>query len=88
MLASGRKAFTDIPYEDLVAQGYVVVGSPDTVTNRLGELADELGFGQLIGLFAIGDMPHERVISSLDLFVSDVMPAIRPLGVSPAGTAR
>ena len=88
MLASGRKAFTDIPYEDLVAQGYVVVGSPDTVTNRLGELADQLGFGQLIGLFAIGDMPHERVISSLDLFVSDVMPAIRPLGVSPAGTAR
>jgi alkanesulfonate monooxygenase SsuD/methylene tetrahydromethanopterin reductase-like flavin-dependent oxidoreductase (luciferase family) len=88
MLMSGRKPFTDASYEELVSEGYVVVGSPDTVTNRLGELQDQLGFGQLIGLFAIGDMPHERVIANLDLFVSGVMPVIRSLGVSPAGTAR
>jgi alkanesulfonate monooxygenase SsuD/methylene tetrahydromethanopterin reductase-like flavin-dependent oxidoreductase (luciferase family) len=88
MLMSGRKPFTDASYSELVSEGYVVVGSPDTVTNRLGQLQDQLGFGQLIGLFAIGDMPHERVISNLDLFVSGVMPVIRSLGVSPAGTAR
>jgi alkanesulfonate monooxygenase SsuD/methylene tetrahydromethanopterin reductase-like flavin-dependent oxidoreductase (luciferase family) len=88
MLMSGRKPFTDASYSELVSEGYVVVGSPDTVTNRLGELQDQLGFGQLIGLLAIGDMPHERVISNLDLFVSGVMPVIRSLGVSPAGTAR
>lgn len=88
MLMSGRKPFTDASYEELVSEGYVVVGSPDTVTNQIGELQDQLGFGQLIGLFAIGDMPHERVIANLDLFVSGVMPVIRSLGVSPAGTAR
>jgi alkanesulfonate monooxygenase SsuD/methylene tetrahydromethanopterin reductase-like flavin-dependent oxidoreductase (luciferase family) len=81
---SGRKPFHEVSYEEMVADGYVVVGSPDTVTNRLGELQEQLGYGQLIGLFAIGDMPHERVISNLDLFVSEVMPAIRPLGASAA----
>ena len=84
MLMSGRKPFTDASYQELVAEGYVVVGSPDTVTNRLGELQAQLGYGQLIGLFAIGDMPRERVVSNLDLFVSDVMPALRPLGAGPA----
>jgi alkanesulfonate monooxygenase SsuD/methylene tetrahydromethanopterin reductase-like flavin-dependent oxidoreductase (luciferase family) len=84
MLMSGRKPFHEVSYEEMVADGYVVVGSPDTVTNRLGELQEQLGYGQLIGLFAIGDMPHERVISNLDLFVSEVMPAIRPLGASAA----
>jgi alkanesulfonate monooxygenase SsuD/methylene tetrahydromethanopterin reductase-like flavin-dependent oxidoreductase (luciferase family) len=87
MLMSGRKPFTAASYEELVTEGYVVVGSPDTVTNRLGELQDQLGYGQLIGLFAIGDMPHERVIGNLDLFVSEVMPAIRPLGASAASAA-
>jgi alkanesulfonate monooxygenase SsuD/methylene tetrahydromethanopterin reductase-like flavin-dependent oxidoreductase (luciferase family) len=87
MLASGRKPFTSVPYEELVADEYVVVGSPDTVANKLGELQSRLGFGHLIGLFAIGDMPHERVVGNLDRFVSEVMPVIRPLGVSAASAA-
>jgi alkanesulfonate monooxygenase SsuD/methylene tetrahydromethanopterin reductase-like flavin-dependent oxidoreductase (luciferase family) len=87
MLASGRKPFTEVPYEELVAEGYIVVGSPETVVNKLGELQSQLGFGQLIGLFAIGDMPHERVVGNLDRFVSEVMPDIRPLGVAAATAA-
>lgn len=87
MLGSGRKPFTEVSYQELVAEGYVVVGSPGTVTSRLCELQAQLGFGQLIGLFAIGDMPHERVVRNLDLFVSDVMPVLRPLGVSAASAA-
>jgi alkanesulfonate monooxygenase SsuD/methylene tetrahydromethanopterin reductase-like flavin-dependent oxidoreductase (luciferase family) len=57
--------------------GYAIVGSPSTVTTRLRELRDELGFGQLIGLFAIGGLTHEQVVRSMELFSAEVMPALR-----------
>jgi alkanesulfonate monooxygenase SsuD/methylene tetrahydromethanopterin reductase-like flavin-dependent oxidoreductase (luciferase family) len=80
VLMSRMKPLPQMSYEELLADDLVVVGSPDTVANRLGELQRELGFGQLIALFALGDMPHERTIASMERFASQVMPVIRPLG--------
>lgn len=80
VLMSGSRSFSQMTYDDLLAEGYVVAGGPDTVVDRLGELHDELGFGQIIGLFALGDMPHERTLASMERFATEVMPAIRPLG--------
>ncbi len=46
-----------------------------------GTLYAELGgFGQLIGLFAIGPSTHEQVMRSTELFATEVMPVLRPLG--------
>ncbi|MQA11753.1 MAG: LLM class flavin-dependent oxidoreductase [Pseudonocardiaceae bacterium] len=87
LLMAGMKPFPELSYEELLAEGYVVVGSPDSVTARLQELHDELGFGQLIGLFAIGDMTHEQTTRSMELFASQVMPALRPLAVSDSAAA-
>ena len=80
LLSAGTKPFPSLSYEELIDGGYAVVGSPDTVAARLRELYDELGFGQLIGLFALGDISHENTIRSTTLFANEVMPAIRPLG--------
>jgi alkanesulfonate monooxygenase SsuD/methylene tetrahydromethanopterin reductase-like flavin-dependent oxidoreductase (luciferase family) len=88
LLMAGTKPFPELTYEELLAEGYVVVGSPETVTARLSELHDELGFGQLIGLFAIGDISRERMTTSMELFASEVMPALRPLGVAETAVAR
>lgn len=82
LLMSGAKPFPALSYEELVEKKYVVIGSPDSVANQLGELQGELGFGQIIGLFALGDMPHERVVSSMELFASHVIPALRNLGAA------
>jgi alkanesulfonate monooxygenase SsuD/methylene tetrahydromethanopterin reductase-like flavin-dependent oxidoreductase (luciferase family) len=82
LLTAGMKPFPELSYEELQADGYAVVGSPSTVTARLRELHDELGFGQLIGLFAIGGLTHERTVRSMELFCAEVMPALRPLGVA------
>ena len=82
VLMAGMKPFAELSYEDLLDNGYIVAGSPDSVVNRLGELQADLGFGQIIGLYALGDMPHARVVSSMELFASDVMPALRTLGVA------
>ena len=81
VLMAGMTPFSQLSYEDLLAGGQAVVGSPGTVANRLRELHAELGgFGQLIGLFAIGPSTHEQVTRSAELFASEVMPALRPLG--------
>ncbi len=91
VLGSGMRGFGRQSYEDLIAQGQAVVGSPASVTERLGELYDQLGgFGQIIGLFAIGPSTHEQVMRSSELYASQVMPALRHLGVkaeAPIGGA-
>ena len=76
-LQSGLGAYSDVSYEDLVAQGYAVVGSPATVRERLAELADELGFGLVNALLHIGDMPHDHTIRNMELFAREVMPHFR-----------
>ena len=84
VLSAGMKPFSQLSYEDLLAGGQVVAGSPDTVASRLRDLYDQLGgFGQLIGLFAIGPSTHEQVMRSAELFASKVIPVLRPLGVAP-----
>ncbi len=85
VLSAGMTPFSQLSYEDLLAGGQVVAGSPDTVASRLRELHAELGgFGQLIGLFAIGPSTHEQVMRSAELFASKVTPVLRPLGVAAA----
>ena len=73
-LQSGLGAYSDVSYEDLVSQGYAVVGSPATVRERLAELAEELGFGLVNALLHIGDMPHDHTIRNMELFAREVMP--------------
>jgi alkanesulfonate monooxygenase SsuD/methylene tetrahydromethanopterin reductase-like flavin-dependent oxidoreductase (luciferase family) len=88
VLASGMRGLGASSYEDLLAQGQAVVGSPSSVAKRLGELYDELGgFGQIIGLFAIGPSTHEQVKRSAELFATEVMPVLRPLGTAEETTS-
>ncbi len=76
-LQSGLGAYSDVSYEDLVKQGYAVVGTPATVRERLAELAEELGFGLVNALLHIGDMPHDHTIRNMELFAREVMPHFR-----------
>lgn len=87
LLMAGMKPYPELSYEELLNNGYAVVGSPDTVKARLRELQEELGFGQLIGLFGLGDITPERSRRSTELFTSEVMPALRPLGVADSVAA-
>jgi alkanesulfonate monooxygenase SsuD/methylene tetrahydromethanopterin reductase-like flavin-dependent oxidoreductase (luciferase family) len=82
VLKAGMRPFREMSFDELVDEGHAIVGSADTVTNRLGELQAELGFGQLIGLFSVGDMAHERAVANMERFAADVMPALRPLGAA------
>lgn len=62
-------------------QGYVIVGSPETVRQRLEDYAKRVGFGLLIANFFVGNAPREYTEKSMRLFAERVMPKLRPINV-------
>ena len=77
MLSAGGKRFGEMSYDDLVEAGMVVVGSPESVTEQIEGLREQLGFGQIMGLMCIADMPHDRVVRTMELFAREVIPHFR-----------
>ena len=87
IMTSGRRLLDDDQtLEELMDDGYVCVGSPDTVRQQLEALHEELGFGTLCANLQFGTLGHAEVMSNIELFCEKVMPALRPLGEEP--TAR
>jgi alkanesulfonate monooxygenase SsuD/methylene tetrahydromethanopterin reductase-like flavin-dependent oxidoreductase (luciferase family) len=84
VMKAGMKPFGETSYEELLDGGFIIVGSADTVGERLEALRDELGFGSLNAQLTFGDMPHYNAVKCMDLFASQVMPALRGAPV-PAG---
>ena len=64
-------------WQDIEDGCYAVVGSPSTVYEKIAEHQAELGAGNLLGLFQVGDMPDEKVRASLERFAGEVMPRLR-----------
>jgi alkanesulfonate monooxygenase SsuD/methylene tetrahydromethanopterin reductase-like flavin-dependent oxidoreductase (luciferase family) len=80
----GMKDYADISYQEMLDQQYIIVGSPDTVADRLSVYSEELGAGIHIGGgMAGGSMPHELVQQSMHLF-AEVMPRFRNEPVATA----
>jgi alkanesulfonate monooxygenase SsuD/methylene tetrahydromethanopterin reductase-like flavin-dependent oxidoreductase (luciferase family) len=81
---SGRQAFIDraerlrtLTYAD-VLRGNVLVGTPESVAEKLRKLQDEIGFdGILAELNCGGLIPHDRVLNALKLLCQEVMPRFR-----------
>lgn len=66
-------------FEDIVERGYVVIGSPDEVADRLREVAVNLNVGQMMVLLQFGDMSKELAGYNTRLFASQVAPRLRGL---------
>ncbi|MBI2710995.1 MAG: LLM class flavin-dependent oxidoreductase [Actinobacteria bacterium] len=64
-------------WEQVIDGVYAVVGSPDTVYERLEQNLARLGTGNLLGLFQLGTLPPDRTERSLELFAAEVMPRLR-----------
>src|SRR5207302_11401335 len=68
-------------WEEIQQAGYVVVGSPATVRDRLREIALATGLGTLVPNFSVGNVPHQLTRTSMELFAREVMPSLRDLNV-------
>jgi alkanesulfonate monooxygenase SsuD/methylene tetrahydromethanopterin reductase-like flavin-dependent oxidoreductase (luciferase family) len=64
-------------WDEVEQGGYVVVGSPDTVRQRLEDYAKQVGFGVLVANFSVGNVPSELTRKSMTLFAEQVMPKLR-----------
>jgi alkanesulfonate monooxygenase SsuD/methylene tetrahydromethanopterin reductase-like flavin-dependent oxidoreductase (luciferase family) len=77
MMAARTKPFTELTMDDLVDDGYVIVGSPDTVAEKLAHYSDRLHAGIMVSGAHWGDMPPHKVRKNMELFASEVMPRFR-----------
>ena len=65
--------------ETLMEQGVVIVGSADTVAERLRQCHAEVGLGYLLAMMQIATLPQDLTMRSMERFSRDVMPALRDL---------
>ena len=56
---------------------YFVMGNPETCIARLKELQDAMGIDHFNANFWFGDLEQSRVLSSMELFAKEVMPAFQ-----------
>ena len=59
-------------------------GTPDVVIERL-KFVQEQGINRIFGSFGFPGLPHEKVLRSIEMFATQVMPHFRdtPVGVTP-----
>ena len=83
-MTSGLRPFSEYTYQELVDEGFVIAGSPESVREQLLEAQGTLGFGTLATLLQFGDMPNDRARASMELFAQDVMPALKAAALAAA----
>lgn len=77
MKAAAEQRDPNMTWKDIIERGYVVAGSPETVAQRLEELADTLNVGHLMLALHYGNMPKENVLRNTELFATKVIPKLR-----------
>ncbi len=63
----------------IVDKGYVVIGSPDEVADRLRQIAHDLNVGHLLLLLQFGNMGKDLAAYNTGLFARQVLPQLKPL---------
>jgi len=71
-----RIDFSKLSWDDLVASGYMIAGTPDTVARHIQAQMQQVGAGHFMGMFHIGNLAHDNVINSLNLFKKEIMPRL------------
>ena len=75
--AETQRIASENTWKDYLEQGHIIAGSPATVRDRLKEAIKMLRVGHLMCLLHIGSMPKELTMKNLELFASEVLPAIK-----------
>jgi alkanesulfonate monooxygenase SsuD/methylene tetrahydromethanopterin reductase-like flavin-dependent oxidoreductase (luciferase family) len=71
-----RRDFSKLDWDGLLSTGYMIAGSPDTVARQISDQMKQIGADHFMGMFHIGNLAHEKVISSLNFFKKEVMPRL------------
>jgi alkanesulfonate monooxygenase SsuD/methylene tetrahydromethanopterin reductase-like flavin-dependent oxidoreductase (luciferase family) len=63
--------------EDLVKSGVVIIGSPETVREKLAEYQDLAGFNTSLTKTQFGTMPNEMARANMTAIAEEILPAFR-----------
>ncbi|MBO0893061.1 MAG: LLM class flavin-dependent oxidoreductase [Acidimicrobiales bacterium] len=77
LIQATQEIHDDLTWKDVVDRGYVIAGSPDTVVQRLTDVADTLHVGHLMLLLHFGNMSREVATHNTERFATEVMPKLR-----------
>jgi alkanesulfonate monooxygenase SsuD/methylene tetrahydromethanopterin reductase-like flavin-dependent oxidoreductase (luciferase family) len=58
-------------------RGALVVGSPEDVVEKMLFQHEIFGHQRFLAQMSVGTMPHDRVMRSIELFGTEVAPAVR-----------
>lgn len=81
----GWPPVTRADFEAEADGGALFVGSPETVATRIAAAVTALGVQRFDLKYASGAMPHEHLLSAIELFGTEVIPRVREiLAATPA----
>ena len=76
----GWPPLTEAQFERAAApDGALFVGSPATVAAKIAAVVDGLGLSRFDLKYSIGTLPHDRLLSSIELYGKEVAPMVRDL---------
>jgi probable LLM family oxidoreductase len=75
----GWRMPTRAQFDAEVAHGSMYVGSPETVANRMADVIRTLSLSRFDLLYAVGRVPHEQRMATIELFGREVIPRVREL---------
>lgn len=60
-------------------RGALMVGSPETVANKISTVAKSLGLSRFDLKYSHGTLPHESMLKSIELYATEVAPRVREI---------
>lgn len=66
-----------LEWDQIIEDGYCIVGSPDTVIRTIKEQQKQVGNGLFLTYLPFGTMQPAKALGSLDLFGKEVLPSLR-----------
>jgi probable LLM family oxidoreductase len=80
--AAAERGWRPPTYEQFLAEvdhGSMYVGSPETVARRIAAVTRTLGLNRFDLHYAIGRIPHDQRMATIDLYGREVIPRVREL---------
>ena len=71
-----RHDFSKLDWQGLIDSGYLIAGNPDSVAKQIQSQMKQIGADHFMGMFHIGNLAHDRVVNSLNLFKKEIMPRL------------
>jgi len=75
----GWPPMTRAEFDREIEHGSLYVGSPETVARKIAAMAKPLGLARFDLKYSAGPLPHERLMRSVELYGSKVIPLVRDL---------